>query len=544
MRLPDFLVIGAQKAGSTWVYDCLKKHPDVFMPDAVELLYFNKLNYADEKLRHAYESNFAGADKFKRVGEKTPGYFWTTDRARSLTQPPESHNPNIPQAVTDILGDDVDLIVSLRHPVWRAVSAFAHHVKRGRIPKNSTLRDAAPRLGILDIGFYGAHLDHWAQRKGFNRIEVLIFEDDIIRDPRNGFRKICRFLKIDDSVELDIFNKASNPGVGRKIDSSGISVKGHPTLILADDIEFLIDAYAQDMDRLNSLLGQKFSTWDEETERLLEWCNDNRRFAKKSPPTKPADGQEMVTSNDRRKELIEYGVETSQRSFNILSSRFEAEPPVRLSDMAMHGDCSMGAFSYSVAGDAYSTKIGRYCSIARGVNIGQFNHTMDWLSTSPFQYQQSFKLNSGDHFPYKEKYENTLPDPELSRRAIRELRRVTTVGNDVWIGNGVKIVAGVTIGDGSVIGANAVVTKDVEPYAIVGGVPAKLIRYRFDKALRERFLRVKWWQYAVWQLEGVPFHDPVKALDEIERRVTEERMEPYRVRKVRLSENGLVSRCL
>jgi len=71
------------------------------------------------------------------------------------------------------------------------------------------------------------------------------------------------------------------------------------------------------------------------------------------------------------------------------------------------------------------------------------------------------------------------------------------------------------------------VTKDVAPYAIVGGVPARLIRYRFDEALRERMLRVRWWQYATGQLAGVPFSDPDAALTEIERRVNEEGMLPY-----------------
>lgn len=245
-----------------------------------------------------------------------------------------------------------------------------------------------------------------------------------------------------------------------------------------------------------------------------------------------------LTPNELRLRLIEYGVEASQRAVNIMGPRFEGEPPLRLSDMAMHGACSMGAFSYSVSGDAYWTKIGRYCSIARGVNIGQFNHTMNWLSTNPFQYQHSFKIKSGDLFPYKREYDSSSPPPGLSQLAVQELSRTTTIGNDVWIGNGVKITAGVTIGDGAVIGANAVVTKNVEPYAIVGGVPAKLIRYRFDEELRKRFSEVKWWQYAPWQLKAIPFNDPTAALNEIERRVIEEGLKPYTARSVTMTDEG------
>ena len=69
------------------------------------------------------------------------------------------------------------------------------------------------------------------------------------------------------------------------------------------------------------------------------------------------------------------------------------------------------------------------------------------------------------------------------------------IGNDVWIGNGAKIMAGVHIGDGAVIAADALIVKDVEPYSIVGGVPAKLIKWRFSPEIIERFKKIKWWEY-------------------------------------------------
>ncbi|MCH5245824.1 MAG: antibiotic acetyltransferase [Muribaculaceae bacterium] len=78
--------------------------------------------------------------------------------------------------------------------------------------------------------------------------------------------------------------------------------------------------------------------------------------------------------------------------------------------------------------------------------------------------------------------------------------KVTTIGNDVWIGNGAIILNGVTIGDGAVIGAGAVVTKDVEPYTVVAGIPAKVIKKRFDDNTIERLLKIKWWN---WTLEKI-----------------------------------------
>ena len=71
--------------------------------------------------------------------------------------------------------------------------------------------------------------------------------------------------------------------------------------------------------------------------------------------------------------------------------------------------------------------------------------------------------------------------------------RSCIIGNDVWIGNDVRIIGGITIGDGAIVGLGAVVTKDVPPYAVVGGVPAKIIRYRFEQDKIEELLRDKWW---------------------------------------------------
>ena len=72
-----------------------------------------------------------------------------------------------------------------------------------------------------------------------------------------------------------------------------------------------------------------------------------------------------------------------------------------------------------------------------------------------------------------------------------------TIGNDVWIGQSTIILSGVTIGDGAIIGANSLVTKDVKPYAVVGGNPAKLIKYRFDEDTIDKLLKIKWWDWSI-----------------------------------------------
>ena len=124
--------------------------------------------------------------------------------------------------------------------------------------------------------------------------------------------------------------------------------------------------------------------------------------------------------------------------------------------------------------------IGKFCSIACGARFlfNSANHSLRSLSTYPFpiffeewELDRSQIANAWDH-----------------KGDIR-------IGNDVWIGYEAVIMAGVTIGDGAIIAARAVVTKDVEPYSIVGGVPAKPIRKRFDEATIQALLALRWWDW-------------------------------------------------
>lgn len=129
--------------------------------------------------------------------------------------------------------------------------------------------------------------------------------------------------------------------------------------------------------------------------------------------------------------------------------------------------------------DIASLKIGKYCSIGRNVTLTLGNHITHTATTYPFTSLRNY-----------------WPGARRDAIADHNTKGEIIIGNDVWIGSNVTILSGVTIGDGAVIAANSVVTKDVAPYAIVGGVPAKLLRMRHDDETISALLDIQWWNWS------------------------------------------------
>lgn len=138
----------------------------------------------------------------------------------------------------------------------------------------------------------------------------------------------------------------------------------------------------------------------------------------------------------------------------------------------------LGDFTYIARDtDIIKTEIGKFCSIGYDCHIGLERHPVkNFVSTHPIFF--STLKQSQITFADKDYFEEFA---------------TTYIGNDVWIGARVKIVCGVSIGDGAIVAAGAVVTKNIPPYAITGGVPAKIIRYRLEKEEIEKLLQLKWW---------------------------------------------------
>jgi phosphonate metabolism protein (transferase hexapeptide repeat family) len=156
-------------------------------------------------------------------------------------------------------------------------------------------------------------------------------------------------------------------------------------------------------------------------------------------------------------------------------------PWTRVGARTSLSEVSMGAYSYIVTdSSAVYSDIGKFCSIARDVRINPGNHPTWKAALHHFTYRSvSYEMGDED-------------DAEFFdwRRA-----HDVSIGHDVWIGHGATILAGVSIGTGAVVGAGAVVSKDVPPFTIVGGVPAKPIRERFPKAVQDGLLALAWWDW-------------------------------------------------
>lgn len=140
----------------------------------------------------------------------------------------------------------------------------------------------------------------------------------------------------------------------------------------------------------------------------------------------------------------------------------------------------VGDYSYICNdGDVIYTRIGKFCSIAAAARINPGNHPVERAALHHFTYRSAlFDMGEDDGGFFDWRREQPV-----------------SIGNDVWIGHGVTIMPGVTIGDGAAIGSGAVVTKDVEPFTIVVGVPGKPLRKRFDDETCEKMARLKWWDW-------------------------------------------------
>jgi phosphonate metabolism protein (transferase hexapeptide repeat family) len=145
-------------------------------------------------------------------------------------------------------------------------------------------------------------------------------------------------------------------------------------------------------------------------------------------------------------------------------------------------DSDFGDYAYTARDcDIYNADVGKFCNIAAGVRINPTNHPM-WRA-------------SQHHFTYRSRSHQLGAEDDSEIFTWRRAHRVT-IGPDVWIGHGAILMPAITVGVGAVVGAGAVATRDVAAYTIVVGVPARVLRRRFDEKLEAALLRIAWWEWS------------------------------------------------
>ena len=242
---PNFLIIGVQKAGTTFLAQKLSEHPSVFFCKPKEPFFFSHKAVTPEDFalyRHEY---FYGATDFARVGEGSTNYF---------------SNKHAIDHIERFLGTDIKVVLCLRHPLERALSHFLHDFRRGRLPAQLAITDERFK-SYLARSIYAQRLKPWTKR--FPNFQIQFF-DDLVADGVGFYRQGERFL---DLPPMEVADSMVNEGlrVGWRGDVLTLTTPAkdggaHPEFSRSD-IEYLQTLFAEDIDRVEQMTGRNLSSW-------------------------------------------------------------------------------------------------------------------------------------------------------------------------------------------------------------------------------------------------------------------------------------------
>ena len=267
MPLPDFLIIGAQKSGTSWLANQLGRNPRVFMPRD-EIHYFDKAHNFSRGLEW-YESHFAAAESGQLIGEKTPDYLWANGDGA------EGHLPDVHRRLHKTL-PQARLIIVLRNPVVRALSALTHLIRTRRVAPSHRVDDLLLGKkhqlirghGVVAKGFYYRQLRAYAELFDRRQFLILIFEEDIADQPGEGLRRCGDFLGIDPNVVVPSEREGRNASRRSRLRLL-IDFYFPPARPLSRVLDHLAPAWkpnpsARTVDEL-------YSTYAAENEKLFNW---------------------------------------------------------------------------------------------------------------------------------------------------------------------------------------------------------------------------------------------------------------------------------
>jgi len=274
VTLPNFLIVGTQKAGTRWMLNMLGQHPDIFMP-SYEVHYFDRPDNL-AKGPEWYATHFAGARGQAAIGEKTPSYLMM-----------EQGDPDArPRRIHELL-PAARLIAILRNPVERAISAINHNIRVGRLPADVDLDRAVRRYiksgkALIRYGYYHQHLTSFRRFFDPARMLVLIYEDDVVAQPLPTLRRVCTFLGVDPGFAFPDrdrrFNLSGTSPFGRKLArvlplgphmkarvvarvESLLGIQSEKKRPSKGSLNRLYGVYAAENAKLFELLGREIPSW-------------------------------------------------------------------------------------------------------------------------------------------------------------------------------------------------------------------------------------------------------------------------------------------
>jgi hypothetical protein len=275
MMKPDFLIIGAQKCATSWLEYHLERHPQIMLPAIKDIEFFSYWVNLNPEFTKAWLERFDKAAAGQRIGDVNASYFWTeTGSPWSVKE--DTFNRSIPESVHAFLGDETQFIISLRNPVERTVSAYLHHISGGAISPEQKLLDIDIALGIVDMGFFGAHLKNWLQVYPASQFLVLrdLPSDRVSAD--SLMAGTLNFLGVEPFPPQRDFEKRVFPGMQRLTRSDGVWVPAdHPDIathlplkrelpvLVEDGVQYLRLLDASELARLQQIFEPDQALLDE-----------------------------------------------------------------------------------------------------------------------------------------------------------------------------------------------------------------------------------------------------------------------------------------
>lgn len=223
-RIPDFMIIGAQKCGTSWLHHQLRQADGLFLPEDKDHEHFSYVGNLNLEAFERYCARFAEARPWQRAGDANAAYFWTRTGSAWGRQP-DSFNPDIPGSIRTYCGPHLRLLLILRHPVDRAISAYLHHIRHGAITAATSILEPDLPLGIVDMGLYRRHLTNWLAvypRENLHLISGLPAGEDAAVTLLEG---ICDFLDVRPPPRERYYLEPIFPGWRRIVDDSGVWVE-------------------------------------------------------------------------------------------------------------------------------------------------------------------------------------------------------------------------------------------------------------------------------------------------------------------------------